>query len=180
MKYIKNTYGSKKAFIKYYYYKLLLILGLFKYYNVKTQGRPKRLVFVCAGNICRSPIAEASAKELGFSAVSFGLDTRGGDNADARAIAYGHSRGLDLEYHKSQTPKDYQPVDGDLVVAMEPKHLAMYTKLGYQAPITMLGLYGNEPVPYIHDPYSSSDTYFNRCEGLILRKTADLIDYVTG
>jgi len=178
MKLIKDKFGSKKAFLKYYYYKVQSLVGFFKTYDVQKFGKPTRLVFVCAGNICRSPLAEAAALNMGAIAISFGFDTRGEDSADARAIAYGHQRGLDLLSHRTKKIQDYKPLVGDLIVVMEPKHLGLYAKLHIDYPITLLGLYGENPVPYIHDPYSSNEKYFNTCEELILNRTAELIGYI--
>ena len=178
MRNIKDKFGSKKAVIKYYGYKALLVFGFYKPYDIKKFGRPCRLVFVCAGNICRSPLAAAAAESLGFAAVSFGLDTRGGDNADRRAVAYGQSKGLDLTQHQTQIAGNYNALPGDLIVAMEPKHIRSYEKLNLETPITLLGLYGKERIPYIHDPYSSNEVYFNKCEERVFQKVSSLVLYL--
>lgn len=64
-----------------------------------------KILFVCLGNICRSPIAEAVFKHLieakGKSNQYF-IDSAGtsayhvGDNADARMSSHARKRGIDL------------------------------------------------------------------------------------
>jgi protein-tyrosine-phosphatase len=82
---------------------------------------PVRLLFVCTGNTCRSPLAEALAQERGLAADSAGVAAQRGDGAAPYAArALRQARGLTLGPHSPQ------PVDAlDLssfgrVVAMDP------------------------------------------------------------
>lgn len=89
-----------------------------------------KLLFVCTGNTCRSPLSEALAKRAlerrGWSGVevrSAGIAAFPGGEASAGAIRVGERHGLDLTGHRTQ------PVSGelvgwaDLILTMSPAHL---------------------------------------------------------
>lgn len=88
-----------------------------------------RILFVCSGNTCRSPMAEAIAKaRLGaaISVVSAGAPNDSmswGSPASPRTIEVMSRRRIDLSGHQSR-PLEEALNDGvpDLVLAMELKH----------------------------------------------------------
>ena len=92
-------------------------------------GRPVpfRVLFVCLGNICRSPTAEGTMRRLVDEAgleAEIELDSAGtgawhvGSAPDARATAAAHARGTILEGRARQVASgDFQ--DFDLVLAMD-------------------------------------------------------------
>lgn len=176
---LNRRFGSKQGFVKYLYFGIRMLLGNYARFDVKRLGKPHRLVFVCSGNICRSPFAEGVAKKHGYSAISFGLDTRGGDRADARAMVIADQEGINLRTHRTTKACDYVPQLGDLIVVMEPKHLRLYKKLKLNLPVTLLGIYGPQSLPYIQDPYSADEAYFTRCQTIIALKTTKLIEHVS-
>lgn len=167
--FIKNRYGSKKGLLRFCYYEVLRYLGFYKALTQIDLQQVKRLVFVCQGNICRSPLGEAVAKAQGSPATSFGLNTRGGDGADPRAIGWAKAQGLDLSSHRTQRVDQYQPQQGDLLVAMEPAHVKKLQASFSAAPvqITLAGLWLKKPFAYLHDPYNTNIVYFERCESCV-------------
>ncbi|MFP3902539.1 MAG: low molecular weight protein-tyrosine-phosphatase [Acidimicrobiia bacterium] len=88
--------------------------------------RPTRVLFVCWGNICRSPTAEAVLRaalereglahlvEVDSAGVS---DEHAGDPPDRRAVAAAAGRGLDLEGRRARAvrPDDFERFDLMLV-----------------------------------------------------------------
>ena len=97
-------------------------------------ARPVRLLFVCLGNICRSPTAEAvvralaalEAPELGVEVDSAG--TAGyhvGEAPDPRMRAAAARRGYDLEALRARIvePADFERFD--LILAMDRENLAV-------------------------------------------------------
>ena len=53
---------------------------------------------------------------------------------------------------------------GDLYVVMEPAQLdSLEQILGKCEHCTLLGMWGGANVPYIHDPFGSSEAYFSHC-----------------
>ncbi len=125
----------------------------------------QRLVFVCHGNICRSAYAEALAHEAGLAAISFGLSTTSGKPAHPPLAALAVARGHDLSSHRATAQDDYEPREGDLLLAMETRHLrllARHPRLG-SLPRTLLGIHASPSVPHLHDPYRLSDAYMLTC-----------------
>jgi low molecular weight protein-tyrosine phosphatase len=96
-----------------------------------------RILFVCLGNICRSPTAEAvMGKLVGEAglAETIELDSAGtggwhvGDSPDARAAAAARERGIILGGIARQIrPADF--ADFDLILAMDSSNLAELRRL---------------------------------------------------
>jgi protein-tyrosine phosphatase len=166
---IKNQYGSRRGLLRYIRFEILRLCGAYRSLMKIDFTKVKRLVFVCHGNICRSPLAEAVARKHNLPATSFGLDTRGGASADPRAIAWAKDNGYDLHQHITQRVDQYVPREGDLLIGMEPKHIVLLKEAFVEKPvqITLAGLWLSKPLAYLHDPYSSNEQYFERCESLI-------------
>jgi protein-tyrosine phosphatase len=166
--FIPNRYGSKRGLLNTIMFAFKLRFGSYRQCQGIQFNQVQRLVFICAGNICRSALAEYVAKHQGASAISFGLHTRGGDPADPRAITYAKSIGINMQPHITQVIQAYRLEPGDLLVGMEPKHLnELYALFGTQVPITLLGLWLHKPQAYLHDPYNTNLIYFNECERLV-------------
>ncbi len=89
--------------------------------------RPTRVLFVCLGNICRSPTAEGVMRALVSEAGmedSVQLDSAGtgawhvGSPPDRRASKAASARGVELEGHARQVrPEDFEVFD--LLLAMD-------------------------------------------------------------
>lgn len=91
------------------------------------------VLFVCMGNICRSPSAEgvflALLKKHGLS-EHVEVDSAGthgyhiGDQADSRSMAHALKRGIDLSPHRARqvAPQDFAHYD--FILAMDGDNLA--------------------------------------------------------
>jgi len=177
---IYDKYGSKKGFLRFWYYQCLLKVGAFRKYSYQDYRNPgdtpRRLVFVCVGNICRSPLAEAYAKSFGVDAASFGLNCTDGHPADPRTVQYGIAFGLDLSDHKTINLKNFSIRDGDILVGMEPKHVKELGALPLKGvPVVLAGVACRKPIAYIHDPYNCSESYFDRCEATVLEAVRGIL-----
>lgn len=85
------------------------------------------ILFVCAANICRSPMAEGLFKDLlkkngltgnSIAARSAGIGNTHGSDASDQAIHVMREKGLDISRHKARTINQ-EIVDGsDLVLCM--------------------------------------------------------------
>jgi protein-tyrosine phosphatase len=175
---IKNQFGSKKGLLRFLVYQSLCLLGKYKQQTKIDFTKVTRLVFVCQGNICRSPLGEGIANQLGATAISFGLNTRGGDMADPRAILWAQTQQLDLSSHRTQRIDQYIPTSGDLLIGMEPKHLAqLVAKFNNElVQITLAGLWLKRPLAYLHDPYNATPEFFNRCEIMVAEATKMIVN----
>ncbi|WP_051207877.1 hypothetical protein [Saccharospirillum impatiens] len=175
---INDRYGSKKGFARHSYFEFKRLIGQFDHLKVQRKCQPNRIVFVCVGNICRSPIAEIVAKSVGLESTSYGLNTSGGDSADCRAINFASITGFDLTNHATRPIEHYKHIEGDLIVGMEPKHILPLREKYCNAKITLLGLYSDRPSAYIHDPYNTNKTFFSYCETIVVSATMSLIEHV--
>ncbi len=86
-------------------------------------GEVRRLVFVCHGNICRSAYAHVLAKRAGAQVASFGLSTATGRGAHAPVVKLAARRGINMTAHRATDIDDFVPKQGDLLLAMETRHL---------------------------------------------------------
>jgi protein-tyrosine-phosphatase len=96
-----------------------------------------KLLFVCTGNTCRSPLSEAIARrviiERGLSdleVASAGTSAWDGAPASDGAMLVGLERGLDLNQHRAQVLTRELVAESDIVLAMGPHHLERVEALG--------------------------------------------------
>lgn len=113
----------------------------------------KRIVMVCSGNTCRSPMAEAMLRAMqpGVEVSSAGLMTVDGLPASEGALREMARRGLSLESHRSQVLRAQQAQDA-LVLCMTGSHLRMVRAMlpGVQADTLLhyAGMSGDVADPY--------------------------------
>ncbi len=175
--YINKNYGSKHGLLNHLFYLLCYRFGRYRDLRIIEWHRVDRLIFVCAGNICRSPLASLCAVELGVKSESFGLRGDDGFAADPRAIRFADGQGMDLRPHIARNIRNYESREGDLIIGMEPDHAAALKKLSGsgQAQLTLAGLWLDHPKPYIHDPYSTNMDFFDKCEQEVAASVRNLV-----
>jgi len=176
VKYINDNYGSKRGLLNHFYYGCLAKLGIYGNFKKIDFTEVTRLVFVCKGNICRSPLGNTTAISQGFCSESYGLECKGNNPADKRAISFGRTLGLQLNSHRSTPIDAYSPKQGDLVVLMEPAHLVKIEKLDLGCvQVTFSGLWLSSPCPYLHDPYNTSTEYFSKNSTFVVNSCLTLL-----
>ncbi len=128
----------------------------------------QRILFVCLGNICRSPSAEAVTRQMAETrAMSLDLDSAGTGNWHVGKAPYGamqtaaRSRGYDLSRLKARQVSRGDFTRFDLIVAMDAENLADLKRLRPQGATARLALFtdfapqtGADHVP---DPYYTRD-----------------------
>ena len=104
-----------------------------------------RLVFVCWGNICRSPMAErvaireAEERGLDVDVESYGLSAEeSGNPIDRRAVKTLAEHGYDASGHRARQLTAADLIDVDLVVAVEPFQVDQLKNLVPGAPVALL------------------------------------------
>lgn len=164
---IVARYGSRRAFCRHCAFVVLHEIGWFRKLERIDWLRVNRLVFVCKGNICRSPYAESRARSRGLNVTSFGLDADGQSSPDpiARNVALRRDVVLDGMRSRRADMREIRP--GDLLLAMEPIHVRQLESLiagAAGAPqVTLLGLWKKPPRPYIPDPFGLQEVFFANC-----------------
>ncbi len=86
-------------------------------------GGIKRVLFVCHGNTCRSPMAAVLARQLLGPEVeiqSAGVGAYEGTPAAQEAVTVMAERGIDLGAHRARRVDSFDLHSFDLVVAMDP------------------------------------------------------------
>jgi protein-tyrosine phosphatase len=134
-----------------------------------------RILFVCLGNICRSPTAEGVLRAVAardFPDLAIDIDSAGtadyhvGEPPDRRAIAAARRRGYDLAGLRARQiqPEDFHSFD--LVLAMDRANLSELRVRRMDDATAQLGLFmsfapgsGYDEVP---DPYYGGVEDFER------------------
>lgn len=142
----------------------------------------KRILLVCTGNICRSPLAEAlvrrSLEEHGVSDVSvLSAGTGAWDGAPASEGAYlvGLERGLDLSGHRARLLTRELVESADLILTMARHHRARVDELGGEGRVFVLGEYAGREGDdaEVSDPFGGDlDVYRRTCAELEILSSA--------
>lgn len=89
----------------------------------------RNLLFVCTGNICRSPMAEWLLRKLledrpiiEVQVRSAGFIALPGNTATHLAMVVAKEHGVDLERHQAQPLASSLIREADLILVMEPEH----------------------------------------------------------
>ena len=161
----------------------------------KSNSDKYKILFVCLGNICRSPsahgIAEKIIEDNGLGDL-IEIDSAGtyaghkGELPDKRMRAHARNRGYDLT-HRSRPVEASDFEKFDLIIAMDDRN---YSDLKFMAPdiesekkIKRMVSYSiNRTYDYVPDPYYSGadgfelvlDLLEDACEGLIQSVEKDL------
>lgn len=121
-------------------------------------SRPHHLLYVCSGNICRSPMAEYIARHhadaTNMDAIVKSAGTLGlvGRPAEPKMVAVGAEIGLDLTPHVCQPMSDELAEWADRIYVMEIAHHAHLEEFhpASRGKIELLGTY--DDVREIDDP----------------------------
>lgn len=125
-----------------------------------------RLVFVCDGNICRSPFAQQVARSNGLSATSMGIRADPGARANERAVAIGLRMGFDLSGHVAKRFDPELIDDGDLVLVFELRQAVVVEQMlprERRRQVRLIGAHAGWRTWHLQDPYGHSSDYFERC-----------------
>lgn len=150
-------------------------------------GEPYRLLFVCTGNTCRSPLAEAIARQeserRGWTTVesrSAGIFAASGEPASEGARTVAGLRGIDLTDHRATTITPELIAWADLVIGMSESHLRVARDLGADEKATLLTGFLPEEHPShlrpVVDPVGGSTAAYEETCQLIEETMAALFD----
>jgi protein-tyrosine phosphatase len=127
------------------------------------------LIFVCTGNICRSPYAEYVAREYGLNTSSCGVHAGTGLPADATAIKEAGRRSKDLTSHRTTPWDDVHLGTNDIIVALELRHaLAVRARArASNTPVVLMSSLLKDRFQILWDPYGRTQQDYSAVFDLI-------------
>lgn len=174
---VYQRFGSKTGLIRYLIHWILSRVGVYRRFSGWKPAKNQRVIFICSGNICRSPLAEAYAHSLGRDTKSCGLDCTDGHPADPRAREFARKHDLNLDRHVTVNVNNFEFHHDDLIILMEPSHIpAFEKKVGGGYSLALAGSYCERPIPYIHDPFNCSNEFFENCAYKIMEAVREICD----
>ncbi len=138
-----------------------------------------RILTVCIGNICRSPMAEAELahrlRQRGIQAVveSAGIAALVGKPADPTAQELMAARGIDISGHRARQLLPQLIRQFELILVMEEEQQRLVEEIlpSARGRVHRIGRWGGFDVP---DPYRRERAAFERALELIVRGVDDL------
>ena len=132
------------------------------------------ILFVCTGNICRSPMAAAIARDLldraGRSDVrvaSAGTFALEGHAPTSDAVLAAEAHGLSLDGHRAQQLTRELAAEADLVVGMEDEHVDYALQLGAPQALTL--------ARQVRDPYGRGADVYDETWRLLAELIPDVL-----
>ena len=156
----------------------------------RAEQRPVRLLFVCLGNICRSPAAQGIIEQLAAKrGVDVECDSAGfygghaGDLPDSRMRSAAYQRGYRLE-HRSRKIRGYDLDDFDLVIGMDDQNMSQLHQLADTDErdgkvVAMIEFAKDHPSEYcVPDPYYEGVAGFYVVLDLLEDACSTLLDLI--
>jgi protein-tyrosine phosphatase len=145
-----------------------------------------RTLFVCMGNICRSPLAQGVFEDVlrreGLEGEVF-VDSAGtgrwhvGEPPDERALSVASHRGLDISAQRARQlrPEDCENFDYILTMDAENYHLVSSLCRGSAEVRPFLDFAKNSPEREVPDPYYGGPDGFERVLDLVEQASMGLL-----
>lgn len=131
-----------------------------------------KILFVCSGNTCRSPMAEGYLKSLnlkGVTVASAGLQA--GGYVSENSVAAMQDMGIDISHHIPRQIDRAMCSSFDKIICMTATHKALLELMGVAGDISVLG-FG------ISDPYGADIDAYISCRNEIVNEIDKLLSRI--
>lgn len=147
-----------------------------------------KVLLVCTGNLCRSPMAAAILRRLldernrsDVLVTSAGTAAWEGAPASEGAYLVALEHGLDLSAHRARQLSEEVVVEADLVLGMGRHHVERAQALGGEGRAHLLGGYAGRPVgdDEVADPYGGDLEEYRGAYARLEELLADAVERLT-
>ena len=136
----------------------------------------KKIMFICSGNTCRSPLAEGLFKKYladknitDIEVSSAGVSVFPGDEISVNSALVAMNRGINISLHRARKLNSQHIVETDLFVCMTESHSAIISKHCDSSKIMTLN---------VPDPYGQSIEKYEECAKQIESKFPEILERI--
>ncbi len=136
----------------------------------------KKIMFICSGNTCRSPLAEGLFKKYlkensitDIDVSSAGVGAFPGDAVSINSILVAGSRGVDISDHRARNVNSEHLLTTDLFFCMSDSHKAVLSNYCDNNKIVVLN---------VADPYGRPIEAYEECAKQLESQFAEILDII--
>lgn len=143
------------------------------------------ILFVCLGNICRSPLAEGVFRDTVLQAGqsgTFSLDSAGtgawhqGNPPDPRSVDIATKHGIDISGQRARQVQTTDFEAFDLILAMDRSNLAALHAAAPETCKAQIRLFLETPDEDVPDPYYGGEEGFETIYHMLRKGSETLLD----
>lgn len=144
-----------------------------------------KLLFICTGNTCRSPMAEGimksivNDKNLSIDVYSAGISAIEGDKVSSNAVIVLREMGIDISSHKAKQVTKKMLDESDIVLTMTRQHkeILLRSTKGLESKIYTFKEFANNGISSdILDPYGGNYNIYKQCSKEIKHEALKVIE----
>lgn len=136
----------------------------------------KKIMFICSGNTCRSPLAEGLFKKYlddnkitDIEVGSAGVGAFPGDEVSINSILVAGSRGVDISNHRAKNVNPEHILTTDLFVCMTDSHKKALIRSCDESKIMVLN---------VSDPFGRPVEVYEECAKQLERKFPEILEII--